>query len=401
VSSHLYDLIIIGAGPIGLELGIAAADEGIDFLILERGVVAENMRRWGFVQLFTPWEQNTTARGRALCHEDVPGDSLMSGREFRRRYWLPIATSPVLADRVREHCSVVSVGRAGAFKSNMIGDAARAKLPFHVLTADGPRERLFRACHVVDASGVYGNHRWLGAGGIPAPGERAAAEKISYELVDLREESERWAGRTLMIVGSGFSACTAIEQLIQLRADGIDVEAHWAFLSGSATPLPAVENDPLPYRRRLADLGNVIAADSPGWLTVHRGCGVESVRLEGDGLGVALEGLPSPVRCDRLLALVGYRPDRSIAEELQFHECWATSGPMKLAAELLAQSAASGADCLAIGDTGPDALKNPEPGFYVIGAKSYGRNPDFLIQRGHAQVEAVLGFLREDSRPRA
>jgi hypothetical protein len=401
VRSHLHDLIIVGAGPVGLEMGLAAFEAGLDFLILERGVVADNLERWGFVQLFTPWEQNTTARGRALCAEEVAGDVLMSGREFRRRYWLPLAASPMLAGRVRENCSVVNIGRAGGFKSTLIGDPSRAKLPFHVLAEEGDEERLFRARHVVDASGVYGNHRWLGAGGIPAVGERAAAAKIAYELLDLREQPERWAGRILMIVGGGYSACTALEQLMQLRADGVDLMAHWVFLGKFSTPLTAAENDPLPYRQRLAELGNATAVDPPGWLAIHGGRGVESLQLEANSLCVRLEGTPSPLRCDQLLAHVGFRPDRSLAEELQLHECWATSGPMKLAAELLSQSADAGGDCLAIGDAGPDALKNPEPGFYVIGAKSYGRNPDFLIQRGHAQVEAVLGFLREDSGPGA
>lgn len=396
MAERLHDLIIVGAGPMGLEMGLAAAEKGLDFLILERGAIAANLRRWGFVQLFSPWQQNTSARGRAICGEEVAADALVTGREFRRRYWMPVAASPALDGRIRQNCSVLKIGRAGGFKSTLIGDPRRVALPFHVLAEERGEERLFRARNVVDASGVYGNHRWLGAGGIPAPGERAAAARISYELVDLLKEPGRWEGRTLALVGAGYSACTVLEQMMQLRRDGIDVDAHWIFLGGSSAPLTAVEGDPLPYRRRLAELGNAMASDPPAWLSVHAGRGVESMREAADSLEIVLVGDPSPLRCDWLLAHVGYRPDRSLAEELQFHECWATSGPMKLAAELLSQSADGGGDCLAIGDAGPDSLKNPEPGFYVIGAKSYGRNPDFLIQRGHAQVEAVLDFLLAD-----
>ena len=36
--------------------------------------------------------------------------------------------------------------------------------------------------------------------------------------------------------------------------------------------------------------------------------------------------------------------------------------------------------------TGADTLRNPEPDFYVIGSKSYGRNSQFLIRVGLEQV---------------
>jgi hypothetical protein len=40
-----------------------------------------------------------------------------------------------------------------------------------------------------------------------------------------------------------------------------------------------------------------------------------------------------------------------------------------------------------------DTLANPEPGFHVLGEKSYGRHPGFLLQAGYAQVAAVLDAL--------
>ena len=66
---------------------------------------------------------------------------------------------------------------------------------------------------------------------------------------------------------------------------------------------------------------------------------------------------------DNILAMVGYRPDTSITEELQVryykatgtclgyqplqvHYCYATEGPMKLAAALMA-AGGGGGDCLA------------------------------------------------------
>ena len=74
------------------------------------------------------------------------------------------------------------------------------------------------------------------------------------------------------------------------------------------------------------------------------------------------------------------------------HECYASLGPMSLAASLLAQSGAGG-DCLAYPPPGPETLRNPEPGFFILGAKSYGRNSQFLLRTGWQQVDHVFGTL--------
>ena len=58
-----------------------------------------------------------------------------------------------------------------------------------------------------------------------------------------------------------------------------------------------------------------------------------------------------------------------LSEELQIHYCYATEGPIKLAAALMS-SGGGGGDCLAQVSHGSDSLKNPEPGFYIIGVSS-------------------------------
>jgi hypothetical protein len=64
---------------------------------------------------------------------------------------------------------------------------------------------------------------------------------------------------------------------------------------------------------------------------------------------------------------------------------------MKLAASLLA--AGTAADCLTQTGQGIEALTNPEPDFYILGCKSYGRNSSFLMRLGWQQIDEVFGFL--------
>ena len=115
---------------------------------------------------------------------------------------------------------------------------------------------------------------------------------------------------------------------------------------------------------------------------------------ERDGrIAVALRnGGVAEVEVDRVLALNGGVGDASIYRQLQVHECYATAAPMALSAALLAQGGAGG-DCLAVPSTGPETLANPEPGFFILGAKSYGRNSQFLLRTGWRQVDDAFASL--------
>jgi hypothetical protein len=116
----------------------------------------------------------------------------------------------------------------------------------------------------------------------------------------------------------------------------------------------------------------------------------------GDTLSATLRSLQTTLalQVDEIVALVGYTPDSGIYEQLQIHQCYATGGPIKLAAALLGEGAD---DCLTAGSTlAADVLKNPEPNFFILGAKSYGTNSNFLIQIGHKQIVDAFRLIRND-----
>ena len=69
---------------------------------------------------------------------------------------------------------------------------------------------------------------------------------------------------------------------------------------------------------------------------------------------------------------------------------------MSLATALLtARLASPGAagDCLSQVAHGAETLRTPEPGYFILGAKSYGRNPNFVLSVGQRQVEEVFALL--------
>ncbi len=75
--------------------------------------------------------------------------------------------------------------------------------------------------------------------------------------------------------------------------------------------------------------------------------------------------------------------------ELQVHGSWSGEGSMKLAEALPAGKG----DCLTTPAVGADQLVHPEPDFYVLGHKSYGRRSDFLLETGYRQAADVIERL--------
>ncbi len=398
MTERKQSIAILGAGPIGLEAALHARMLGYDVTVLEREGVAENVRRWGFVRLFSPWSMNVSTLGletlRSLGRPEPRADVCPTGREFHDEYLHPIAAS--LGDRIRTHTLVRGVARSSLLKGDNPGDRSRGRAPFRILLEDATGVSDMAADIVIDATGVYGNPSCLGDGGIPALGETTLRGFIDYQLPDvLGVDRLRFEGRATLLVGAGLSALTTLSSLVHLARQAPSTRVIWARRTTGPDPFPIYSEDPLPERARLAVEGNQLAAKPPPALQVISGVTVgrltpiqgkirvEFRPVEGGGIARAIE-------VDRIVAQVGFRPDLEVFRELQVHQCYATEGPMALAAAL---PGASGRDCLKQKSPGVETLRNPEPGFFVVGQKSYGRRNDFLLRVGREQVRGVFGLL--------
>jgi cation diffusion facilitator CzcD-associated flavoprotein CzcO len=385
-------IAILGAGPIGLEAALAAAGRGWPVTVYEAAAtVAGHVRAWGHIRLFTPWSMNVSARMRAALPDAPDGDGLPTGTELVEALYEPVAAVPALAGSVRLGTRVLAVSRDRTLKHDEIGTGRRADRPFRLLVqTPGGEERIERADAVLDCTGTYGHPNVLGDGGIPAPGERGLAHRIGYHLPRLDLEPEAWAGRTILLSGAGHSAQTAARALAELARAAPDTRVVWAVRS----PEPhwyGVEDDPLPERAALTRAARELSAGASDAVEVRHGRVTEALADRAGRVAVTLRnGSSEELEVDRVLALNGGVGDFTLYRQLQIHECYATAGPMKLAAALLG---GGGGDCLTQASHGADALTNPEPGFFILGAKSYGRNSQFLLRTGWDQVADVFGLL--------
>ena len=428
-------LCIIGGGPVGIETALAFANGGAYHVtLLERGnTFASNVSNWGHVRLFSPWAYNMSTLGRTVL-PTVPDESVFpTGAELRSQYlahlWEHLNKHAHV--ELRLNTTVIGLTRGTALK----GDMAHRRGPFRVLSVTPNHDEcLDEFDAVVDASGTYGNANRLGMGGLPALGERAMRQdpSVVYSLIPnvAAQICKYGHGRTTCVIGTGHSAITTINALRKLASnkEATTKEEEKEKTSSAVRLLWAtrrmdnlyknIPNDPLPQRVELNALGNALCGAKEGSMAAEKGFeGFDAVHLGGVQLGamrrvttaagvsrIELTFQPlhegkevQTVVVDEVVANVGFRPDMAMARELQIHHCYATEGPMKLAAQLMAQGGGGG-DCLAQTSGGAASLVCPEKDFLVLGMKSYGRSSTFLLKIGNEQVAHAMELLEGGAR---
>lgn len=400
---EMRNIVVVGAGPIGLEAAAAAHAAGHAVTLLERGDVADHVRQWGHVQLFTDFGMNAGPAGRSLAAAAgvaLPGeDEQLTGAAWRDRYLLPLANLLRGQVRLETGATVRHVSRRRLLKNDAVGEGARrAADGFRVLYDRRNVEHVVEADVVLDCSGTWGHPNWLGPGGTPALGERGLRGAIAYHPPDvLGADFDRYAGRHTCLVGNGDSAATTAVALSRLAETVSRTTVTWVTRTGGTAPVVTRDDDPLAGRREIVAAANAVATrrGNVRWIA-----SAHVLEVTKDAVGFALRlAVPdgeTVVRADEVVATIGYEPDDSLYRELQVHECYASRAPMKLAAALLAASGTGGGDCLDLGGFGPDVLRNPEPRFFILGAKSYGKTSAFLLRTGYEQIRDVLEVIAAD-----
>ncbi|WP_307805146.1 NAD(P)-binding domain-containing protein [Streptomyces sp. VRA16 Mangrove soil] len=388
---------VIGAGPIGLAAAAHLVERGIEPLVLEAGPRAgAAVREWAHVRLFSTWAELVDPAAEKLLAPTgwtrPDPTAYPSGGDWAEHYLQPLADA--LGDRVRTGARVTGVSRAGR---DRIVDADRESRPFtvHVTHADGREERLL-ARAVIDASGTWSTPSPAGADGLPALGERAAADRISYRVPDLGEPSvrARYAGRRTAVIGSGASAFTALAQLAALAGteEGAGTHTLWISRRGiSGSTFGGGAADQLPARGALGLAAK--AAVDDGHADAVTGFRTEAVERAADGrlVLVAEDGRRlDPV--DEVIVLTGFRPDLSFLSEVRLRLDERLEAPVALA-PLIDPNQHS---CGTVYPHGHHELSHPEPGIYLLGMKSYGRAPTFLALTGYEQARSVTAALAGD-----
>jgi thioredoxin reductase len=391
-------IAVIGAGPIGLAAAAHLIERGLPVRVYEAGaVVGANLRDWGHVPVFTPWEHNVDRAAQAILERHgwrMPDpNGLPTGDELCDRYLDPLAHTPELAPIIETGARVIAITRQGLDKMT---SRQRETKPFEITVErpDGSRRRdLARA--VIDASGTWNQPNPIGASGLPAEGESQHADRLAYGMPDvLGRDRSLYAGRRTLVIGAGYSAANVLLDLIRLAAEAPGTGVDWMVRGTSlAKVYGGGDADQLPARGALG--WHLKEAVEGGRIALTPGFAATRLRDGGDGLsldGETAQGQRSLGPFDRIVVATGQRPDLTMTRELRLElDPWLEG--VKALGPLIDPNLHS---CGSVPPHGHREVGHPEPGFYTVGVKSYGRAPTFLLLTGYEQVRSVAAALAGD-----
>lgn len=389
-------VVVIGAGPVGLAAAAHLVTCGLPFQVLEAtDSVAACFRSTAHVRLFSPWKMNVDAAAARVLEAhgwNAPEPEAMpTAGEMRTKYLQPLADA--LAPHIRYDARVRGVSRRGFDKVKTVG---RELAPFVLQVNIGGKLVEVEARAVIDATGNWATPSYMGANGLPAIGETELAERIRYGMPDISGlERARYAGKRVLVAGSGHSAMGSLIALGELAAQDQRTRIAWAIRSDNLQRIfGGGAKDGLPERGSLGT--RLRSLMETGALELFKGFQITEVTRQAEQLrvhGMGQEGTSLHISgIDEIVVATGSRPDLSLARELRLAlDPWLESTPQL--APLIDPNLHS---CGSVPPHGHRELEHPEKGFYAIGAKSYGRAPNFLLATGYEQARSVVAALAGD-----
>jgi thioredoxin reductase len=390
-------VVIIGAGPIGLAAAANLVERGIDFVVFESGAeVAASVRSWGHTRLFSPWKHLVDPASRRLLEKqgwELPDpERAPSGTELVEKYVAPLAEVDDIASRVRLGVEVIGVTREGMDRTRT---RSRAATPFavRIRTVNGDVEDV-AARAVIDASGTYLSPNSLSSSGLELLGMSDIAAHVTPALPDvLGRDRARFAGRRVTVVGAGHSAANTLLALVQLAREEAGTTVTWLIRNAKAVRVSSSPDDELIGRANLGSRvdravqrGDIALVD--GFEIIRARSTADAVELIGHRNGEVVNH-----ETDIVVNATGFRPNLDILREIRLDLDEIVEAPKRLA-PLIDPNVHS---CGTVEPHGFRELTHPEQGFFIVGMKSYGRAPTFLLATGYEQVRSVTAWIAGDA----
>jgi len=387
--------VIIGAGPIGLAAAAHLVEQNQSFILLEAGnEVAHNIRTWGHVTLFSPWRYNINKAAKALLNEtdwQEPNlEALPTGHELIDLYLKPLAELAQIKPFIQLNSKVVGVSRE---LNDKMKSKNRLNQSFKIYVEKGDDISIIEAKAVIDATGTWGNPNPANSTGVWLQTEKVLADNIEYGIPDIKMNTARYANKKIAVIGGGHSAINTLLSLAKLQEGNPSTKLVWIMRKKSVEEVyGGEEKDVLKARGALGIrihelvVAGKVEVVTPFYISmVKKG---EKINIVGslNGEQTVLTGF------DELIVNAGSRPDFSINNELRLSIDNVTESLQALA-PLIDPNVHS---CGTVRAHGEEILRQPEEGFYIVGAKSYGRAPTFLLATGYEQVRSITAYLAGD-----
>ncbi len=395
-NDHL-PIAIIGGGPVGLAAAAHLAKKNLEFILFEAGTsVGQNFLSWGHIRVFSPWRYNIDKVAEELLMEtnwtSPDKNTLPTGKELVDNYFVPLSNHPMIKPNIHLNTKVVSIGRKGLDKMKT---ANRASKPFSIKVEENGKIKYYEAKAVIDATGTWNQPNPIGSGGVFAEGEQELKDHIFYGIPDVKlKYLDRYKNKNIAVVGGGHSAINVLLDLEKVQKKYPQTQLNWILRKDSLERVyGGKEDDALKARgalgvriQRLVDSGK-LKVHTPFY--IHKLTKKENrIQIEGD-----LNGKTKTIEnIDEIVSNTGSRPDLDMIREVRIDLDSALESVFDLA-ELIDPNIHS---CGTVRPHGEKELRHPEKDFYIVGSKSYGRAPTFLMATGYEQVRSVVAYLTGD-----
>ncbi|TCJ01095.1 NAD(P)-binding domain-containing protein [Cytobacillus praedii] len=396
VKDHL-PVAIIGAGPVGLAAAAHLVSRGQNFILLEGGSqVGANILTWGHIRLFSPWRYNVDKVAKSLLektnwtHPEL--EKLPTGKELVEQYLEPLSNLSEIQPYIQLNTRVVSIGKKDTDKMKTQN---RENIPFIIHTESNGSYKTFEARAVIDATGTWGNPNPAVSSGVWLNDEKSLHEQVFYGIPNILEkEKERYANKRVAVVGGGHSAINTLLDLAKLKEEYNKTEIIWIMRRQRVEDAyGGEEKDALAARGELGSrIHSLVDEQKINVVTPFR---IQEVKKSQEGIMIKgnknneesiLNGI------EEIIVNAGSRPDLTILREIRIAIDSATESVEALA-PLIDPNVHS---CGTVRPHGEKELRQPEKDLYIVGAKSYGRAPTFLMATGYEQVRSVVAYLSGD-----
>lgn len=387
-------IAVIGAGPVGLAAAANLVDRGQKFVLLEAGPkVGSNINEWNHVRLFSTWKYNIDKVAKKLLVEsgwESPSlDTLPTGKELVEQYLEPLANLPEIKEHLKLNSKVISISKKGLDKMK---DSGRDDTSFVIYVEHQGLTKRIEAKAVIDATGTWSQPNPINADNIWTSDELSLQKHIFYGIPNIQgSQRERYIGKRVAVVGGGHSAINTILELSEL---GNDVQIYWIMRKKKVEDAYGGEGkDALEAR---GELGRKIhQLVDAGHVQVFTPFKIYSISKTNDGIEFRGEYKDKDFKLpgiDEIITNTGSRPDFSFLREIRLSINAGTESVEALS-PLIDPNLHS---CGTVRPHGEEILRQPEKNFYIVGMKSYGRAPTFLMATGYEQIRSVVSYLSGD-----
>lgn len=387
---------IIGGGPVGLAAAAHLLKKGEKFIVLEAGdSVGSSMLEWGHVRMFSPWQYNIDQTAKELLEKSgwtSPNqEALPTGRELVEEYLLPLSNLPEINENILLQAKVVGVAKKAHDK---LKTGKRVTVPFQLYVEVDGDTKVVEAKAVIDSSGTWTNPNPILSNGIWTNAERKLLNQIHYGIPNVVQLENRYQNKSIMVIGSGHSAINALLDLASLQQKFTDTKIYWVLRKKMINEVyGGQENDGLAARGELGiRIQQLVESGRINILTPFHINGVYPANGKITVVG-ELDGEETTIgEIDEIVVSTGFRPDTSFLNEIRINLDSAVES-IEALAPLIDPNIHS---CGTVRPHGEQELRHPEKNFYIVGMKSYGRAPTFLLATGYEQIRSVVAYLTGD-----